>query len=86
MNSSGFAMLLLALLPASGKVVPEPKGSGMADIINLRQARKARARSEAEAKAAANRVRFGRTAQEKQISKTEARRADKLLDGVKRDD
>ena len=58
----------------------------MADIINLRRARKARARADAEAKAAANRARFGRTAQEKQTSEAEARRAEKLLDGVKRDD
>ena len=57
----------------------------MADIINLRQARKARARTDAAAKAAANRVRFGRTAQEKQVSEAEARRADTLLDGVKRE-
>jgi len=58
----------------------------MADIINLRQARKARARTDAAAKAAANRARFGRTAQEKQAGEAEVRRADKLLDGVKRDD
>jgi hypothetical protein len=58
----------------------------MADIINLRQARKARARTDAEAKASVNRARFGRTAQEKQASEAEARRADRLLDGVKRDD
>jgi hypothetical protein len=58
----------------------------MADIINLRQARKARARSGAEAKAAANRARFGRTAQEKLADEAEVRRADRLLDGVKRDD
>ena len=57
----------------------------MADIINLRQARKARARTDAEAKAAANRVRFGRTAQEKQASEAEARRTDKLLDGARRE-
>ncbi|MEO9133013.1 MAG: DUF4169 family protein [Sphingomonas sp.] len=58
----------------------------MADIINLRQARKARARTDAETKAAANRAHFGRTAQEKQVSEAEARHAEKLLDGVKRDD
>ena len=57
----------------------------MADIINLRQARKARARSDAEARATANRARFGRTAQEKQASEAEARRADTLLDGAKRE-
>jgi hypothetical protein len=58
----------------------------MADIINLRQARKARARTDAETRAAANRVRFGRTAQEKQAMATEARRTDTLLDGAKRED
>jgi len=58
----------------------------MADIINLRQARKARARADAETRAAANRVRFGRTAQEKQAMEVEARRADALLDGAKRED
>jgi hypothetical protein len=58
----------------------------MADIINLRQARKARARTQAEAKAAANRARFGRTVDEKRASEAEARRADKLLDGAKRED
>jgi hypothetical protein len=58
----------------------------MADIINLRQARKARARADAETRAAANRVRFGRTAQEKQAMDAEARRADALLDGAKRED
>ncbi|MEO6218327.1 MAG: DUF4169 family protein [Sphingomonas sp.] len=57
----------------------------MADIINLRQARKARAKTDAEAKASANRVRFGRTAQEKQTSEAEARRAEKLLDGARRE-
>jgi hypothetical protein len=58
----------------------------MADIINLRQARKARTRSEAEARAATNRARFGRTAQERQAEEAEARRAAKLLDGAKRDE
>jgi len=76
----------LALSPASEEGMPEPKGSGMADIINLRQARKARARTEAEAKAAANRARFGRTVAEKRASEAEVRRAETLLDGVKRDD
>jgi hypothetical protein len=58
----------------------------MADIINLRQARKARARSDAEAKAAANRARFGRTVQEKLADDAEVQRTDTLLDGVRRDD
>ena len=57
----------------------------MADIINLRQARKARARTDAAAKAAENRARFGRTAEEKKASEAEIRRGDRLLDGVKRE-
>ncbi len=37
----------------------------MAEIINLRRARKAKARADAETQAAANRVAFGRTKAEK---------------------
>ena len=37
-----------------------------ADLINLRQARKARARAEKEAQAAENRAKFGRTKAERQ--------------------
>ena len=58
----------------------------MADIINLRLARKARGRQAADAEAAANRAKFGQTRQEKQASRAEALRADKLLDGAKRED
>ncbi len=42
----------------------------MAEIVNLRQARKAKKRAEKSAKAAENRVRFGRT---KTQSREEAR-------------
>lgn len=38
----------------------------MTEIVNLRQARKARARSEAEAKAARNRLTFGRSRKERE--------------------
>ncbi|KAA2238165.1 DUF4169 family protein [Salinarimonas soli] len=38
----------------------------MGEIINLRQARKARMKAEKEAKAAANRTAFGRTKAERQ--------------------
>jgi len=58
----------------------------MADIINLRLARKARARAEAEVRVAANRARFGRSARDKQAGEAEIRRTDTLLDGVKRED
>lgn len=40
----------------------------MAEIVNLRQARKARARMEAEAAAARNRVAFGRSRKERQAN------------------
>ncbi|GAA0296080.1 hypothetical protein GCM10009087_02280 [Sphingomonas oligophenolica] len=58
----------------------------MADIINLRLARKARGRAAAEAEAAANRVKFGQSRQEKQAGRAETLRVDKTLDGAKRED
>lgn len=58
----------------------------MAEIINLRSARKAKARSEKEAAAEANRIKFGRTKAEKQQSAAEKALADKKLDSHKRED
>lgn len=58
----------------------------MAEIINLRQARKARARAEKEKTAEANRQTFGRSKAEKQGTKLENERAEKKLDAHKRDD
>ena len=58
----------------------------MADIINLRQARKAKARVEKEKTADANRLAFGRTKAEKQVTKLEKRRVDKALEAHKRGD
>ena len=57
----------------------------MAEIVNLRLARKARARAAKEADAAANRVAFGRSKAERNAAKTDAARAARLLDGAKRD-
>lgn len=57
----------------------------MADIINLRQARKARDRSVAQDKAAANRVIHGRTKAEKATAMADAVRMGRVLDGAKRD-
>ncbi|GIL40304.1 DUF4169 family protein [Roseiterribacter gracilis] len=45
----------------------------MADIVNLRKARKDKARADKEKKAAENRVAFGRTKEDKKLS--EAQRA-----------
>ena len=58
----------------------------MADPINLNKARKARARAAGKAQAAENRVAFGRTKAEKTVSKLEAERARRELEGKKRDD
>ena len=58
----------------------------MAEIINLRRARKAKARATAETTAAANRAAFGRTKAEKLALTAEAARRDRDLDGAKLDD
>ena len=58
----------------------------MGDVVSLRGARKARARSDAETAAAANRARFGRTKAEKAAEEQEAARRVALLDGAKRED
>ncbi|MEN3975737.1 DUF4169 family protein [Emcibacter sp. SYSU 3D8] len=58
----------------------------MTNVVNLRQARKARTRTEAEAKAAANRVLHGRTKVQKQAGKAEAQKLARMLDGIKRDE
>lgn len=58
----------------------------MADIINLRTARKQKARAEKEVQASQNRVIFGRTKAEKQKAAAEQRLAEKHIDGHKRDE
>lgn len=57
----------------------------MANIINLNKKRKARARLEKEKKASENRIKFGRTKQEKQLEKQEKERNDRFLDNHKLD-
>ena len=57
----------------------------MADIINLRQARKNKVRAEKERTAQSNRSRFGRTKAEKQQDAFEADKLKRHLDGHKRD-
>ncbi|HWJ71336.1 MAG TPA: DUF4169 family protein [Sphingobium sp.] len=56
----------------------------MAQIINLRMARKARARTAAEQKAAENRAKFGRTKAEKATERAKADREARMLDGALR--
>ena len=58
----------------------------MAEILNLNQARKAKAKTDDKTRAAENRAKHGRSKVEKTL---EAARADKLrreLDGAKRED
>ncbi len=62
------------------------ESGGVTNIINLRTARKAKARAGAEAKAIANRAAFGRTKSEKSAAATEAARTDRALDGARRGD
>ncbi|HTR85786.1 MAG TPA: DUF4169 family protein [Reyranella sp.] len=52
----------------------------MAEIINLRQARKEKARRERDTEAQANRLRFGRTKAEKVADKDNKRRERRSLD------
>jgi len=58
----------------------------MADIINLRTARKQKARADKAAQAEQNRILFGRTKAEKRSQETEKARAEKHIDAHKRDE
>lgn len=58
----------------------------MAEVINLRLARKAKARAEADKTAAANRAKHGRTKADKVRVKAEAGRAERDLAGKKLED
>jgi hypothetical protein len=58
----------------------------MADIINLRKARKAKARAEKEAEAAENRAKHGRPKEERSQSEAAKDLLDRKLDAHRRDD
>lgn len=58
----------------------------MAEVINLRMARKVKTRGDAEAAAAQNRAKFGRTKTEKARAAMDLARAERQLDGVRRED
>lgn len=53
----------------------------MAEIINLRRARKQRARQDADAQAQQNRISFGRTKAERSLTDAERDKASLALDG-----
>ena len=58
----------------------------MADIVNLRTARKRKARDAKDAQAAENRIKFGRTKADKDLEKAKAALEAKRIDAHKRDD
>lgn len=58
----------------------------MAEILNLNQARKAKAKTDAKSKAAENRAKFGRTKADKALDAARADRLQRDLDGAKRED
>ena len=57
----------------------------VAEITNLNKVRKARANASAQAAAAENRVRFGRTKAEREAEKARAEKAKQALDQARRD-
>jgi hypothetical protein len=57
----------------------------MTEVINLNRKRKAKARTEKEKKASENRIKFGRTKEEKDREKLQARHAERHLEGHKLD-
>lgn len=66
----------------SGKSPEAPPVTG--DVVNLRQARKARTRAAAERAAAANRAAFGRSRADKTLAETMRHLADARLSGHRR--
>ena len=57
----------------------------MADIVNLRKARKAKARADKETQAAENRIKFGRPKAERRLSDAAKRLAERKLEAHRRD-
>lgn len=58
----------------------------MNEVVNLRRARKAKARQAEEATAAQNRASFGRSKSQKALVKAQKEDAERKLDGHKRND
>ena len=58
----------------------------MAELINFNKAKKARDRAAGKAKAAENRAKHGQTKGQKAVTRLEAERARRDLDGAKRED
>lgn len=58
----------------------------MAEIVNLRRARKHKMRAEQASEAAENRIRFGRTKAEREREEAQKILADKRIEAHKRDE
>ncbi len=58
----------------------------MGEIVNLKQARKRKARGEADATAAENRAKHGRSKAEREVEAARRAIAERALDGNRRDD
>lgn len=58
----------------------------MADVVNLNRFRKDKTRAAEKRQAAENRVVFGRTKAEKAADKAARDRADRMLDGARREE
>lgn len=57
----------------------------MGDVVNLRQARKARKRADDQRLAAANRAVHGRTKAERQLADSDRQRLDATVEGARRE-
>lgn len=57
----------------------------MAEIVNLRMARKAKARATDKAQAETNRAKHGRTGAERRATETEAARLARAVEGARRE-
>lgn len=57
----------------------------MSDVVNLRQARKAKARADGESRAAANRAKYGRTKADKRLAESVRQKHDAVIDGARRE-
>ncbi|MES2897364.1 MAG: DUF4169 family protein [Pseudomonadota bacterium] len=58
----------------------------MTNVVSFNKARKAKVRDQDRAQAARNRAAFGRPKAEKALTKAQGEKADRALDGAKRED
>jgi hypothetical protein len=72
--------------PEPTKAQTNPERLAMAEILNLNQARKAKARADAKTQAAENRAKFGRTKGDKTLDAARAEKLKRDLDGAKREE